>query len=66
MSILKALRYKSCLSFRACQKKIVEFTDSTHTIYLPTNIAKKQQIVEKSLSLYVSTTYLPIPEEKNI
>ena len=29
----KALKYKSCLSFRACQKKIVELTDSTHTIY---------------------------------
>ena len=24
---IKALKYKSCLSFRACQKKIVEFTD---------------------------------------
>ena len=30
---IKALQYKSCLSFRTCQKKIVEFTDSTHTIY---------------------------------
>ena len=30
---IKALKYKSCLSFRLCQKKIVEFTDSTHTIY---------------------------------
>ena len=29
---LKALKYKSILSFSACQKKIVEFTDSTHTI----------------------------------
>ena len=38
---IKALKYKSCLSFPACQKKIVEFTDSTHTIYWPTNIAKK-------------------------
>ena len=38
---IKALKYKSCLSFRACQKKIVELTDSTHTIYWPTNIAKK-------------------------
>ena len=37
----KALEYKSCLSFPACQKKIVEFTDSTHTIYWPKNIAKK-------------------------
>ena len=30
---IKALNYKSCLSFRTCQKKNVEFTDSTHTIY---------------------------------
>ena len=30
---IKALKYKSCFSFRTCQKKIVEFTDSTHTIY---------------------------------
>ena len=29
---IKALKYKSCFSFRACQKKIVEITDSTHTI----------------------------------
>ena len=38
---IKALKYKSCLSFRTCQKKFFEFTDSTHTIYWPTNIAKK-------------------------
>ena len=38
---IKALKYKSSLSFRSCQKKIVEFTDSTHAIYWPTNIAKK-------------------------
>ena len=36
---IKALKYKSYHSFRACQKKIVEFTDSTNTIYRPTNIA---------------------------
>ena len=30
---IKALNYKSCLGFPACEKKIVEFTDSTHTIY---------------------------------
>ena len=30
---IKALKYKSSLSFRTCQKKIVEFTDSAHTIY---------------------------------
>ena len=38
---IKALKYKSSLSFPACQKKTVEFIDSTHTIYQPTNIAKK-------------------------
>ena len=38
---IKALKYKSCLGFPACEKKIVEFTDSTHTIYRPTDIAKK-------------------------
>ena len=57
-TVLKALKYKSCLSFCACQKKIVEFTDSTHTIYWSTNIAKKA--AEKNLSIYVSTEYLPI------
>ena len=30
---IKALKYKSCLSFRTCQKKIAEFTESTYTIY---------------------------------
>ena len=38
---IKALKYESSHSFRTCQKKIVEFTDSTHTIYRPANIAKK-------------------------
>ena len=38
---IKALKYKSCLSFPACQKKIVEFTHSTQTSYRPTNIAEK-------------------------
>ena len=37
----KSLRKKSCLSFCVCQKKIVKFTYSTHTIYRPTNVAKK-------------------------
>ena len=31
----------TCLSFCVCQKKIVKFTYSTHTIYRPTNVAKK-------------------------
>ena len=57
---IKALKYKSCLGFPACQKKIVELTDSTHAIYWPTNIAKKQQTVEVNISIYVSTKYLPI------
>ena len=47
MTILKALKYTPGLSFSACQKKIVEFTDSTH-------------IIEKNLSIYVSTKYTPI------
>ena len=38
---IKALKYKSCLGFCTCQKKYVKFTDSTHIIYWPTNIAKK-------------------------
>ena len=38
---IKTLKYKFCLGFSACQKKIVEFTDSTHTIYWPKNTAKK-------------------------
>ena len=38
---IKTLKYKSCLSFRTCQKKIIEFTDSTHMIYWPTSMAKK-------------------------
>ena len=58
--ILKTLKYKSCLSFRMCQKDIVEYTDSTHTIYLPTNIAKKVANRCKNLSIYVSTKRLPI------
>ena len=52
---LKALKYKSCFSFHACQKKIVEFTESAPTIYF-----RKQQAVEKSLSICVFTKYLPI------
>ena len=30
---IKALKYKCSLSFRTCQKKIDEFTNSAHTIY---------------------------------
>ena len=52
---LKALKYKFCFSFYACQKKVVEFTESAPTIYF-----RKQQAVEKSLSIYVFTIYLPI------
>ena len=32
-TILKVLKYKPCLSFWGCQKKIVGFTYSTHIIY---------------------------------
>ena len=32
-STKKVLKYKPFLSFEACQKKIVEFTYLTHTIY---------------------------------
>ena len=52
---IKALIYKSYHSFCACQKKTVEFTDSTNTIYWPTKIAKKAANL-----LYDSTKYLPM------
>ena len=43
-TIFKALKYKSCVSFQAKAKcfseKKYEFTDSTHTIYCPTNSRK--------------------------
>ena len=42
---------------------IVEFTDSTHIIYWPTNIAKKAENCWKCfcyICIYVSTKYLPI------
>ena len=29
---IKAIKYKSCLRFRTCQKKTAEFTDSRDTI----------------------------------
>ena len=32
-AVLKALKYKSCFGFQACQKNYLEFNDSTHTIY---------------------------------
>ena len=53
MTILKVLKYKSYVSFRACQKKIVKFTDLTNTIYWPTNIAKNQ-LTDKIFFLYMS------------
>ena len=37
--MLKAIKYTLGLSLRACQKKIVELTDSTHMIYLPVETA---------------------------
>ena len=30
---IKALKYKSCISFRACQENFFEFTYSAHTMY---------------------------------
>ena len=57
---IKAVKCKSCLSFCVCQKKNVEFTDSTNTIYWPKNIAKKIANFKKVLSSYVSTKYPPI------
>ena len=51
---LKALEYNSCLSFCAFQREIVEFTDSTHTSYRPTNIAKKSANCWKKTFLYMS------------
>ena len=36
---IKVLKYKSCLSFPACQKKFFEFIDSTIAIDWPTNVA---------------------------
>ena len=33
MTMVTAPKYKLCLIFRTCPKKLVEFTDSTHTIY---------------------------------
>ena len=35
-------------------------TVSTLTVYWPRNIAKKEEIVENNLSIYVSTKHLPI------
>ena len=57
---IKALKYKSCLSFCACQKKIVEFTDSTNTIYWPTNITKIVANCWKKLFYICQYKYLPI------
>ena len=40
MAILKALKYKPCLSFQACEKKLWNLLTQL-TIYLPTKIGKK-------------------------
>ena len=39
MTMLKAIKHTTSLSFWACEKKIVEFTDSTHRMYWPAKIA---------------------------
>ena len=57
--MLKALNDKSGLSFQASKEKMVEFTDSTLTIYWPRNIAKKVANCLKK-PFYVSTKNLPI------
>ena len=54
---LNAHNYKSSLSFCAGQKKIVEFYDSAHTIYWPTNTAKKAASCWK-ISFYMSVLNL--------
>ena len=52
------LKYKPCLSFRACQKKVHEFTDSTYEIYWPTNITKKEaNCWKKSFYMSVLNTF---------
>ena len=51
---IKALKYKSCLSFCACQIKFLEFTDSTNTIYWPKNRAKNSIKLLKKIFLYMS------------
>ena len=55
--VKKALKYKPFPSFQACQKKIVEFTDLTHTFYWPAKIDKKD--ILDNLSIYVSTKHIP-------
>ena len=50
-------RCKPFFSFQACQKKIVEFTDLTLTIYWPAKTDKKDNL--DHLSIYVSTKYIP-------
>ena len=57
MTILQALKYKPFHSFWACQKKVMEFTDLTHTIYWPVKTDKKYNL--DNLSTYVNTKYIP-------
>ena len=54
MTILKALKYKPLPSFRAYQKKSVEFTDLTHTIYRPAKADKKDNLYKLINFLYMS------------
>ena len=58
MTILKALKYKTFQSFWGCQKKVMEFTDLTHTIYWPAKTENKKDNLD-ILSIYVSTKYIP-------
>ena len=56
--VKNALKYKPFLSFWACEKKIVGFTDLTHnTFYWPAKTDKKDNL--DNLSIYVDTKYIP-------
>ena len=55
--VKKALKYNPFLSFRACQKKIVDFTDLAHIFYWPAKTDKKDNL--DNLSICVSTKYIP-------
>ena len=54
MTIVKTLKFKPCLKFRACLKKIVEFTDSTHAIYKNSKNSLKSSIQLTITFLYMS------------
>ena len=53
MTILKALKYKPFHSFWVCHKKIVEFTDLSHTIHWPAKTDKEDDLDNVS-TIYIS------------